>query len=65
MKNKFYIDILKTLLILGCVLGVARLSGGLAAILVTIAGIIFVARRKAGGIAFCYIMYPFLINFSN
>ena len=65
MKNKFYIDILKTLLILGCVLGVARLSGGLAAILVTIAGIIFVARRKAGGIAFCYIMYPFLINFNH
>ena len=65
MKNKYYLDVLKTLLVLGAILGLAKLSGGLAAILVTIAGVIFVLRNKVGYIASCYALYPVLINFNH
>lgn len=65
MKNKFYKDVLKSLLLLGVVLGLARLSGGVIAILVTIAGVGFALRRKVGYIAACYVMYPVLINFNH
>lgn len=65
MKNKFYIDVFKALMVLGVILGIAWISGGLAAILVTISGLIFALRNKVGYLAVCYVIYPVLINFNH
>ena len=65
MASKFYFDVFKALLILGVVLGVAKLSGGLATILVTIAGVLFALRNKVGYLASCYALYPVLVNFNR
>ena len=65
MKNKYYLDVLKAFLVLGVILGIAKLSGGVAAILVTVAGIAFALRNKVGYLAACYVMYPVLINFNH
>ena len=65
MKNRFYFDVLKALIALGGVLCVGWVSGGLAAILVTIAGVVFALRNKVGYLAICYVTYPVLINFNR
>lgn len=65
MKNMYYLDVLKALLLLGVILGIAKLSGGAAAILATISGVVFALRNKVGYLAVCCVMYPVLINFNH
>ena len=65
MKDRFYRDVFKTLLILTGIFCVAKLSGGLIAVLVTIAGVVFAIRNKPGCLAACYVMYPVLVNFNH
>lgn len=65
LKCRFYVDVFKVLLLLGVILGIARLSGGVVSILVSVMGVAFALRRKVGCLVGCYMLYPVLINFNH
>lgn len=58
LKNKFNRDVLKALVTICVILGLCKVTLGVAAALVAVMGVFFALMRKPGYLAACYVMFP-------
>ena len=65
IKNQFYKDVLKALVLFCVILGLCRVTIGVVAILVAVAGSYFALQRKSGYLVACYILFPIFTIFNR
>ena len=58
LKNSFNRDVLKALIVICVILGLCKVTVGVAAALVAVLGTLFALMRKPGYLAVCYVMFP-------
>lgn len=65
LKNKFYIDVFKILVLICVVVGLCKVTEGGTAILVAVVGALCAIQRKPGYLAICYVIFPVLLGFNR
>lgn len=65
IKNKFYKDVLKAVIVISAILALCKVTMGVVAVFVAVVGAYSALARKSGLLAICYILIPIFSIFNR